>query len=199
MEDTPTEGKLKQSHFKLWEILDRKILLSAQPWLEVWRERVRLPDGRIIPDYYKLVVPDVAAVVAITAEEKILVLRQYKHGVGGPVWGLPSGFCNNNESPLDCAQRELLEETGCRAERWINLGNYICDANRGGGSEYVFLALDTQKVAEPSNPDLEEYQVHYLEMEDLLSLIRNQQIKPVGFIAAILLAHFYLEADDGRR
>lgn len=186
-----TGGKT-QIHFKAWEILDRQVLFEAQPWLEVWKERVRLPDGRIIPDFYKLVTPDVAVIVAMTSEKKILMLRQYKHGVGGTVWELPAGFCNDKEPPLNCAQRELLEETGCRAERWVNLGNYVRDANRGGGSVSVFLALNAQKVAEPQSDDLEEYQVHYLTMPELLRLIRNREVKTVGIIAAILLAHLYL-------
>lgn len=187
--------KTSQKDFEPWEILDQKMLFQARPWLEVWRERVRLPDGRIIPDYYKLVVPDVAVVVAVTSEGKILVLRQYKHGVGDTVWELPAGFCNEKESALDCGRRELLEETGFKAGRWVQLGNYVCDANRGGGSVSVFLALNAQKVAEPESDDLEEYQLHYLTMPELLTLVRNQEVKAVGIIAAILLARLYLEAD----
>jgi len=179
----------------LWEILDRKVAFKAHPWFEVWCERVRLPNGRIVPDYYKLVVPDTSLVVAITSEEKIVVLRQYKHGVGGTVWELPAGFCNENESALDCGRRELLEETGFKAERWVHLGNYVCDANRGGGSVSVFLALNAQKVAEPESDDLEEYRVCYLTMPELLMLVRNQEIKAIGIVAAIFLAHLHLEAD----
>ena len=113
--------KTKQMDFEIWDILDRQMLFKAQPWLEVWREQVRLPNGRIIPDYYKLVMPDVAVVVAVASEEKILVLRQYKHGVRGATWELPAGFCNENESALDCGRRELLEETGYVAGEWIYL------------------------------------------------------------------------------
>lgn len=181
--------------FEIWEILDKQMLFKAQPWLEVWREQVRLPNGRIIPDYYKVVVPDASLVVAMTSEEeKIVVLRQYKHGVRGATWELPAGFCNENESALDCGRRELLEETGFKAEPWVHLGNYVCDANRGGGSVSVFLALNAQKVAEPESDDLEEYQVHYLTMPELLTLVRNQEIKAIGIVAAIFLAHLQLEA-----
>jgi len=157
-----------------------------------------LPDGRIIPDYYKLVVPDATVVVAMTAKKEVVMLRQYKHGVGCTVWNLPAGFCMEGESPPDCARRELLEETGYRSEQWISLGNYVRDGNRGGGSVYVFLALDAEKVAEPDSRDLEESQVHHLKMKDLLGLIRNQQIEPVGVVAAVLLANLYLEANKER-
>lgn len=170
------------------------MLFEAHPWLEVWRERVRLPNGRVIPDFYKLVVPDVAVIVAMTPEERILVLRQYKHGVGGTVWELPAGFCNDGESPLECARRELLEETGFQAEQWVNLGNYVRDSNRGAGSVSVFLALNARKVAKPDSHDLEEYVVHRLTMPELLGLIRNQEIKAIGIVAVILLARLYLDA-----
>ncbi len=183
--------------FKPWEILDRNLFLSARPWFEVWRERVRLPDGRVIPDYYQLVVPDASVVVAITPEQELLTLRQYKHGAGATIWGLPAGFCKNNEHPMDCAQRELLEETGYQAQRWVALGTYVRDANRGGGAVHAFLALNARKVAEPNSDDLEEYRMQCLTMVELLGLIRRRQIKPLGVIAAVLLAHLYLEDQNG--
>ncbi len=179
--------------FEPWEVLDRQLLLSAKPWFEIWCEEVRLPDGRIIPDYYKFTVPDSSVVVAMTPDRKILVARQYKHGVGTTMWVLPAGFLNKGEPPLHCAQRELLEETGYQAEEWIDLGNYIRDPSRGGGSIYVFLALDAHKVSEPNSGDLEDLQVQLLSMDDLLVAVRKNQIKGLGFVVAILLAKLYLE------
>ena len=187
------EHKLEEINFLPWEVLERKIVFNAQPWLKIWLETVKLPDGQIIPDYYKLSLPNSSVVVPVTAEGEVFILRQYKHGLGATIWGLPAGFCSEEETSLECAKRELLEEVGCDAETWIDLGDYAHDASRGEGSLHVFLAMNAVKVSEPNNTDFEEYQVQRVQMVDLLQLIRNKQMNVMGFVGAVLLANLYLQ------
>ncbi|MDT7041676.1 NUDIX hydrolase [Candidatus Nitronereus thalassa] len=188
-------SQLRLPVFKPWTVLDNKRLLSVLPWFEIWNERVQLPDGRIIPDYYKITCPDASVIVPINEKGEVFVLRQYRHGVGKAIWGLPAGMCNEGESSLDCAKRELLEETGCQAREWVDLGQYVRDANRGAGKIHVFLARGTEKVKDINSGDLEEHDVQLMKMEDLLLLIENQQIETVGILFAILLARYYFECE----
>lgn len=184
---------LEEVNFLPWEVLDRKIILDAQPWLKVWLEKVRLPDGHMIPDYYKLSLPNASVVVPVTDEGEVFILRQYKHGLGATVWGLPGGFCSGEETSLECAKRELLEEIGCEAEEWIDLGGYAHDASRGEGCLHVFLAKKAFKVSQPNNSDFEEYQIQRAPMANVLQLVRNKQMNVMGFVGAVLLAHLYLQ------
>ena len=176
-----------------WKPLGRKLLLSVEPWFEIWREEVRLPDGRVIPDYYKFDMPDSCVVVALTEDQQVLVLQQYKHGVGSVIFGLPAGFLAPNEPPLQGIQRELLEETGYRAKEWIDLGSYVRDANRGRGTVHVFLALGAHRVAESNSGDLEEVQIHFMALDELVKAVQNDQVKALGLVVAVLLAKNHLD------
>ena len=89
----------------------------------------------------------------------------------------------------------MLEETGCHAREWVDLGQYVRDANRGAGKVHVFLARGTEKVKDITSEDLEEHDVQLMKMEDVLLLVKDQQIETVGILFAILLAHYYFECE----
>lgn len=87
----------------------RRELLAAAPWLHVWAEDVRLPDGRIVEGYLRLEMLDYVVVVALS-DAGVIVLRSYKHGPADVVTSLPAGYLEPNEEPAAAARRELLEE-----------------------------------------------------------------------------------------
>jgi hypothetical protein len=64
-----------------WEIVSTQEIYSAPPWITVSLQTVRLPDGRLVPDYHQVQMPDYAVVYAETLAGKIVVERQYKHGL----------------------------------------------------------------------------------------------------------------------
>ena len=67
-------------------------------------------------------------------ENKYLLFHQSKYGLEKPAYALIGGLFNTDETPIQCAERELLEETGLEAEELINLGKYRVQVNRGGGN-----------------------------------------------------------------
>ena len=71
------------------------------------------------------------------------------------VFDLPSGLIEDGEAPLAAAQRELLEETGYRSDRWTPLGSFVVNSNYGAGRVHAFLAVDVERVSEPNSGDLE--------------------------------------------
>src|SRR5438105_10944291 len=62
-----------------WKVLRQQLVLSAVPWLRVYREQVQLPSERIIDDFYRVVLPDFAVVVPVTTNGQIVMVRGYKH------------------------------------------------------------------------------------------------------------------------
>ena len=100
----------------------------ATPWFQVLGKTMR--EGE--EPYYSLKLPDYAAVVALTEEQRVLIVRQYRPAVEHDTLELPSGMVDAGETPLEAARRELLEETGYEAGEWEVLGGMEPDTGRLG-------------------------------------------------------------------
>lgn len=115
----------------------------------VWSVRtdaVLLPGGhRVERDL--VVHPGAVGVAVLDDTDRILLIRQYRHPVGGYLFELPAGLCDvDGEEPLATAQRELAEEAGLRAGRWWTLADFF---NSPGGSSEAFrcfLARDIEEI-----------------------------------------------------
>ena len=172
---------------QLWEIVQRQQVVDAAPWLQLWRETVRLPDGRLVSDYYRLEQPDYVVVFALTAADQVIGIWHYKHGPRNINLGLPAGYVMPDETPLAAAQRELLEETGYQADIWRHLGSFTVDGNRGCGQAHIYLAHGLRAAAEPGPDDLEEIQVEFIGLHSLTRYLHEGKVATLGAAAAIAL------------
>ncbi len=170
-----------------WDVLDRCLLLDASPWLSLWVERVRLPDGRQVADFLQVEQPDFAIVFGVVEPDRVLAIRHYKHGPRRVNLGLPAGYVAPGELPLAAAHRELKEETGYEADVWSHLGSFSVDGNRGCGRAHIYLALGLRKTAEPSADDLEEIEVELIHFSRLAECLRTGEVATLGAAAAIAL------------
>ena len=91
--------------------------------------------------------PDWVNVIAITRAQEVVVVRQYRHGQARLTTEIPRGMIDAGEPPIDAARRELLEETGYSAGRWLNLG--VVDVNPAIQTNrcHLFAALDAELTA----------------------------------------------------
>ena len=177
-----------------WKTLSRRTVFGINRFLTVELHAVELPDGRVIDDWAWLAMPDYAVILARTFEGDFLCFRQRKYAVQGLFLAPPGGYLEPGEAPLAAAQRELLEETGCRAATWHSLGSYVVDSNRGAGTAHLFLALDAVTVAPRSADDLEEQELLTLSREALEKAVTDGQIKVVAWAALIGLGLRKLDA-----
>jgi ADP-ribose pyrophosphatase len=168
-----------------WTTLGQRRLLACPPWLEVWVERVRLPDGRVIDDFYRVQQPDYAMVVPTAADGCVLALWHYKLGAGRVHLSLPAGYLAPGDGPLEAAQRELLEETGYEAEHWRHLGSFCVDGNRGCGQAHFYLASGLRAVQEPDSGDHEEMELEFMLPEMLRQHLAAGRVGTLAAAAAI--------------
>jgi ADP-ribose pyrophosphatase len=177
---------MKPPRHEPWQVLATREVFGAPPYLKVQSQRVRLPDGREVDDFYRVTMPDYALVFAETADGRVLVLRQYKHGVGSVNLTFPAGTFNDpREEPLACAKRELLEETGYQAASWHPLGRYVTHANAFGNAVHFFHATGCRSVAEPNSGDLEEMELLLMNRDDLFAAARRGEFKLTSQIAIL--------------
>jgi len=156
---------------KPWETLD-STYLSRKPWLTLRRDRVRLPNGAVIEDYNVLEYPDWINVVAVTRDARVVLVRQYRHGLGAVHYELPAGVCDPDDSgPEETARRELLEETGYGGGDWGSLMTLSANPGTHANLTHSFLATDVEWIAEPRLEETEDIRVHLVELEKLRAIL----------------------------
>lgn len=171
-----------------WVVTEAHDVFVAKPWIRVEKQQILLPSGAVVSDYYQIELPDYCIVFAETADGRVIVERQYKHGAGKVTLTLPAGSLEENESPLEAAQRELLEETGYASDQWQGLGSYVLNGNHRCARAHIFRARQVQLVAEPNSGDLEDMEIVLMPVEDLIEAIRTNDISLMGTMATIALA-----------
>jgi len=171
-----------------WVVESTTSILRREPWIEVFEEHIRLPDGRLVDDFYSIRLPDFVVVAPVTEDGRLVLVRHYRHGPRRVTHSLPSGFIEGAESPGEAAKRELLEETGYAAGEWSALGSFVVDGNRRCGLEHVFLATGVRRVSEPSSADLAGSTVELIKLEEATETLRRGDISELASAAGLSLA-----------
>lgn len=176
-----------------WDVLDSEYIVR-RPWLTARRDKVRLPDGRVNDEYYVLEYPDWVNIIAITDDDRFVLVRQYRHGLARTSFELCAGVCEQGESPEESARRELLEETGYAGGEWHELMQLTANASTQNNITHCFIARGVSKVdtqhLDPTE-DVEVYCKARAEVYDML--LRGEFIQ--ALMAAPLWRFFAL---DGR-
>ncbi|MEE8572046.1 MAG: NUDIX hydrolase [Gemmatimonadota bacterium] len=134
--------------------------------------------------------PGAAAIVPILSDldaedPSVLLLEQYRYAAGGTIWEIPAGVLEPGEDPLDCARRELLEETGACSSKIEHLTTVF--TTPGFTDEVIHLFLATGiTVGEPDHEDDEFIQVTARPLSEILLMIKSGEIVDAKSIVAIL-------------
>ena len=157
---------------KKWRILESKNIFSS-PFIILKEERLERSDGKIVYPYYAIERPDVVYIAALTENDEVVLVNQYKNGIQEVIWELPAGFIDRNESPSDAAKRELLEETGYTASKFILLGQFSSGSGLARNKNYFFFAKNAIKTGEQNLDENEEIEVDTKPYEELLENVKK--------------------------
>jgi len=178
-----------------WTVRSTRTLLQRPPWLHVEEQDVELPNGYVIEGYLLTPIPQVSMVFAVTDDEHVLFVEQYKHGAGTVMWDLPAGYVDGGEDPATCARRELEEETGYLADDWHYLpapageaqaGGWLIDPNRADACLYYYLALNARPDGRRHLDTTEDIAVHRVPLADVPSVLTDGRVRSLASWAGIM-------------
>lgn len=157
---------------------------------DVVRDTFDYRSGQLRRDYVNH--PGASAVVAVTEDREVVLLRQYRHPVRSRNWELPAGLLDVvGEDPVECAKRELAEEAGLSADRFTPL--LSLNVSPGGSNEviHIFLAeglheVGTDFVKEGEEEDLE---VHRWPLDEAVKACLDGRIRNQIAVTGLLAAH----------
>jgi ADP-ribose pyrophosphatase len=130
--------------------------------------------------------PGAVCVLPLFPNETVLLIRNRRYAVGQILLELPAGTLDKNEDPINCAGRELLEETGYLAGRLKSLGNFYTSPGILSEKMYAYAAYDLQR----QRPDLdegEEIELAPTAFADAIEMIRTSEIQDAKTIATLLM------------
>ncbi|MCB9548222.1 MAG: NUDIX hydrolase [Myxococcales bacterium] len=163
----------------------------------VTRRRAAHPRTGQVRTFSIIDAPDWVNVIALTATDDVVLVRQFRHGTADLTLEIPGGMVDPGEAPLAAAQRELAEETGYRASAWMALGvvepNPAIQSNRC----HTFLALDAAPVEAQTLDPGEIIRIESAPLASIAGLVEAGEIRHALVIAGFF--HLLRRAGGWRR
>ncbi|WP_345953173.1 NUDIX hydrolase [Mucilaginibacter sp. PAMB04168] len=128
-----------------WKVLNEEDV-SPSPWFPLLRHTVEIAEGQVIDDYYFSPLGDVVQVLALTPSHEVILVRQYKHGLGEILLELPGGMQQKGKSLIQSALNELEEEAGIKAHenQLISLGMIANNPTKTRQITYGYLLFNAE-------------------------------------------------------
>lgn len=170
-----------------WKILESEYLYN-EPWLTIRKEKCELPNGKIMPAYYTLEYPTWVSAFALTKDGKVIMVKQYRHGLEVVSTELPGGVVDKGETPEKAIARELKEETGFVFESYEYIGKICANPATTNNYMHIYIAKSGEKKFDQSLDETEDVVVEIYSIEEVKQLLRENKIVQALHCTAIFYA-----------
>jgi 8-oxo-dGTP pyrophosphatase MutT (NUDIX family) len=175
-----------------WQVLKSTISYQDQ-WLKLRTDQCRTSQGYIVETYHVLEPPAWVNVIALTASGQVVLVREYRHGIGQVLLGLPGGTMEPDEPPLKAVQRELLEETGYTAGQFFEIGHSYANPAVQTNTVWAFLAVDIFKAREQNLDASEDIEIVLQDFVEFYHQSWNGEIPAQALhLASLGFAHRFI-------
>lgn len=171
------------------QVLDSQVVFKGAIW-DVRRDRFRFGDDELVREY--LDHSGSVMILAIDADDRVVLLSQYRHPAKSRMWELPAGLRDvQGEPALETARRELAEEADLRADDWEELISFFTSV--GGSTEFItiYRASGLRDATEVFIREGEEAQmeVHRVPFAELLAACLDGSLSDGPTVTAVLAEH----------
>jgi ADP-ribose pyrophosphatase len=163
------------------------------PWATLRSDRCEMPGGHIVEDYYVLEYNNWVNAVAITEDNKVLMVNQYRHAAGIVSLEIPGGVIDDGETPEQALRRELLEETGYQFDDFELLCTIYANPSTANNHTYCYLAKGGKKVQEQQLDYQEEIVVETFTITEVKRLLAENKIAQALHCTGLFYAFRKLE------
>lgn len=180
---------MSQSDKYSWERLDRKTLVDSK-FVRVYEDTVRIPNSDIVFDDYTVIdLNSPVLVVAVDDLKRVILLYEYRYAHDMVMPSMPAGAIDEGETPIQAAERELLEETGYKAKHIEYIGELHEYPPKLSHKTHVVLATGIEKVAEPHYEPTEYVEkIELVDADKVLEMIKNNEIKTAVMASSLYMA-----------
>jgi ADP-ribose pyrophosphatase len=198
LQATPSKKPSSKSALAKSRLISSKLAYKGRV-INVYRDTVEEPNGLI---FKRDVIRHNGSVVVLAIDESIdpkdpiiILERQYRHAVGEFLLELPAGRIEPNEPPLTAAKREMIEETGYRANSWKLLTRYFASPGFLGESMHIYLARGIRAGEAQPEPD-EQIEILQIPLSEAMKLIASGKIHDGKTLIGLLLLQGQLRASS---
>lgn len=171
-----------------WKTLSSEYLFR-DTWFTVRKDTCRKPDGKIITPYYVYEFPTWVSAVALTEDNQVVMVKQYRHAIEETIIEIPGGCVDKEDPNFEHAiARELMEETGYQFSHYEYLGKISPNPSTNTNWMHMFLATGGKKVSEQSLDHNEEIEVVLLGINELKQLLQKHEIPQAMHVTTIFYA-----------
>lgn len=167
--------------------------INRHPYFTARKDAYKLPSGKIVDPYYVVELPVSVAAMAITENNEVILVEQYRHPIGETIIEIPGGFIDEGEEPLDAVKRELFEETGYEFTEFVFLGKTSANPGVLDNFTYLYVAMGGKKTSVQKLDHNEEIDIKLKSIEEVRNMLMNGEIKQSMHALCLFYAFLHLD------